>query len=463
MAGRLSTEKTNERGGWCLILESLQGHGDIQGGSTTRPYGALLCARALVMTDSETMRIGAVTYMYVPLRALPSFGQRAELRAICIQILEADTSPPVFHAFMEPVMHIYGGSETDWPELFHLALAMVEGSRVWAGSKIPGEIALLAKLYILEASLPAFLGVALQGFGTCDAGTILDAMRIGGNELLVVCALNVVAAFDESMDVHGPRFLPNVVPLLTTTSDDVKTWAVVALRAIFDRAKHPVPGLFEAFMSVFASVELGDRYTCLPMLANVLYLTDDVDDEKMDQVPQLLASVTGSEDEKAAGLDIAIAIVRKDDAQLEFVLGGVLPVVQAPRTTEDAGYIHEYILFMGMLAAVAGGSAVPVLVGFIPMLLPILDGAVKNRLRGIAVETLSRIAKVAEVARNNVIVAMWPAIVAGLDSGHEGISQSSALAIKRPARFFDLESANALFALLSKNAKEDTCSSACWR
>ena len=283
------------------------------------------------------------------------------------------------------------------------------------------------------------------------------------NEVLISSALLVVQAFCswELMNTQSVRFLPILLKLLAHPSTEVREQTYVATNALLEGVDAEIPQLFGAVEEVFGAIPAEDRYKFISILAKIIELTEDFEDEQMDKSLELLAGVmdmsnTENLDEKSAAFDLAIAILHKDEAQLECISQMVLPVLRLVWEQGESSNRQECLIFVGNLAVLFRGETVKLVGDMLEPMVASLAVGVDWEIRACAVQNLSLLCKHSDdTIRQQIIGHLYPAIRDGFSSGTQEFGTMAAVSVKNIASFIGDAEAQEFVEIMCKLAEED--------
>ena len=325
-----------------------------------------------------------------------------------------------------------------------------------------------ANVYLQAAGLLVF-EVLFKKYKDCvyndaaQVGEVTKKALESGSVVLILSALRVVKGFCawQLMNTQSVTFLPILLKLLAHESEEVRDETYRACDALLQNIDTEVPKLFDAVEGIYGSIPPTERYKFIPILGEIIGITDDFEDEQMDKTLELFASIMNAEntenlDDKAAAFDLAIAILHKDEAQLEFVGGLVFPVLKLLLSKDEVDYAQECLDFVGNLASLFRGQAATLLGDVLEPIIAMTSARFVEKVRGCAVRNISCLCKYSEEPLKQQIASqLYPAIQDGFASESKSFSICSAVAVKNVARFIDPEAAKGFFEELSKLVKDD--------
>lgn len=150
------------------------------------------------------------------------------------------------------------------------------------------------------------------------------------NYLLKKAALSVLSVFSDSfgsLNMYTPKFLSLLIPLFVDQDDNVREYAYMAASGILPSIDTEIDQIFDSYLSLIDQVKDDNIPNYLNVLAYVIELSSDFDDTQCDRVYEILSQILESEDptSKAPALNVGIAILHRDESQIDYLLELLLP------------------------------------------------------------------------------------------------------------------------------------------
>jgi hypothetical protein len=286
--------------------------------------------------------------------------------------------------------------------------------------------------------------------------------------VLVTAALLVIQSFDDtfhSINVVGPQLLPSILPLLVNPSEDVRGDAYKAMDQVLEISDTAIDGLFDGCWNLVENVVDGEMPQYLGILARLVKLTPDFDDEKCERVLELLARLMDLEntenlDEKAAGLQLAIAILHHDAAQLDFVAETVFPALTSMWEVDDLANVDTMLIFIREFVSLVRDAAIPYIAPYLERICQLTQDNLREDIRGSVCETLALICRFSGELAPDLLDCLVNVMKAGLNSDDDIFKEGAVEAVKKSARLLNPEVSLEIFRELLKladEADEDGC------
>ena len=270
-------------------------------------------------------------------------------------------------------------------------------------------------------------------------------------ELLKQAALSVTDTFAtsfKSSNAFTPKFLPLILPNLTSPIPETQHFAFRALYAILDTLDTKINGFLEKYLEISSQVSEENTIEYLSLLALVIISADDYSDEIFEQILKLINVIFEQNDIEnlVASLDVASAILQQDDMQIYYIVEKFFPLIPNFLQQDNSTVINHTFDFLGNVAQILRENSFQYLNEFIPAIIQFLDNSrITNEVKQGIVINCSKIAKFCSKDGINLVDHIIPNILNGLKSDENGFQVQAASSIRKIKNIITNESSKALF------------------
>lgn len=301
-----------------------------------------------------------------------------------------------------------------------------------------------------------------------DIETIINYIEIAitsNIDLFKQAGFYVIKQFEDAFNSIGAycaKLVPSILQNLISKNPEICSDAFEAFSSIIEFADTEYPGLLGEYLSLTDKIPEEQITYYLSLLPSVIESCEEISDDDMDNIINFISQFMESDsnlDYKASALQTAIAILHKDETQIDFVTSVFFPVLQQCLNSDKIIHLNESLYFLGNIATFLRNDVLKYIKDYIPRVLELTQLPMNNddncsTLADCALN-LAKITKFAGEYVQEYLKVLIPLFKKGIDSGNEEFSKKVIVAIKFVAKFLSSKDSSEFFNNFYKIISED--------
>ena len=285
--------------------------------------------------------------------------------------------------------------------------------------------------------------------------TFLAEAITSENELMVQTVLKIINSFENQTGVFQPytmTLLPNVLQLCAAEDFMIREDAYLAALTILDDADTTIEDIFNNVWALSETLDDSDSTWIgfLRLLPYAISLSDEIDDDQIDQLLQLVERVLSEQSEQpfrvVLMLQVGIALMKKDDTQAETLVEMLGELATNCLNSDNADFIFEAESYFMNITIILGESISEILTPSIEKLVEYATSEESMELvQAGAIEALVVITKKCSDKREELLPIMIQTIDNSLENDLDILLEASLKGVRKLNSFFDAETQRNFF------------------
>ena len=274
------------------------------------------------------------------------------------------------------------------------------------------------------------------------------------NELMIQTVLKIIIAFESQVTFqsYSMRLLPNVLRFCASEDHKIKKSAYKAAQTILNEVDSTVDGIFSTVMELASTLEDDnvEWIGFLQLLTYAIQLSDEIDDDQIDQLLELVEKILSEQSENdevlVPLLQVGCALMKKDETQAETVIEMLSDLAQNTFQSENPHDVFEAENYLMNITIILGNNVSE-------MMNQYLEGLIQNAtnidgtelVRAGALEAQIVIFKKCQDKRETLQPILVQCITNSLENDLDYLLEASLKGIRKLNSFFDAQTQREFF------------------